>query len=112
MPNRYYTRRFLNKRGHHSGGYILAFVEDTSKRKQETDWTDTEFTVADCGRQISLTFEVSPEEFANSLHKVDVLIESSPGSARLWSRKGASRPSANAGQRRKRSAKSVAGYPS
>ena len=34
MPNRYYTRRFLNKRGHHSGGYILAFVEDTSKRKQ------------------------------------------------------------------------------
>ena len=34
MPNRYYTRRFLNKRGHHSGGYILAFVEDTSKRRR------------------------------------------------------------------------------
>ena len=75
MPNRYYTRRFLNKRGHHSGGYILAFVEDTSKRRKETDWTDTEFTVADCGRQISLSFEVSPEELANSLYKVDVLIE-------------------------------------
>jgi len=75
MPNRYYTRRFLNKRGHHSGGYILAFVEDTSKRRRETDWTDTEFTVADCGRQISLSFEVSPAELANSLHKVDVLID-------------------------------------
>ena len=76
MPNRYYTRRFLNKRGHHSGGYILAFVEDTSKRTQDIDWTDTEFTVADCGRQISLSFEVSPDELANSLYKVDVLIDS------------------------------------
>ncbi|HET9870980.1 MAG TPA: hypothetical protein VFP89_00090 [Propionibacteriaceae bacterium] len=35
MPNRYYTRRFLNKRGHHAGAYILAFVEDTSRRKKD-----------------------------------------------------------------------------
>ena len=75
MPNRYYTRRFLNKRGHHAGAYILAFVEDTSRRKKDPDWTDIEFTLADCGRQISLSFEVSTEELANSLHKVDVLID-------------------------------------
>ena len=75
MPNRYYTRRFLDKRGHHFGGYILAFVEDTSKRRTESDWTDTELTLADCGREISVSFEVSPEELASSLHKVDVLIE-------------------------------------
>ncbi len=75
MPNRYYTRRFLNRRGHHAGGYILAFVEDTSKRTPEIEWTDIAFTLADCNRQISLSFEVDPESLANSLHKVDVLID-------------------------------------
>jgi hypothetical protein len=75
MPNRYYTRRFLNKRGHHTGGYVLAYVEDTPKRKREPEWTHIEFTLADCGRQISLSFEVSPDELANSLFKVDLLID-------------------------------------
>lgn len=75
MPNRYYTRRFLNKRGHHAGGYVLAFVEDTSKRNNDIEWTDIEFTIADCGRQISLSFEVSPDELSNSLYKTDLLID-------------------------------------
>lgn len=75
MPYRYYTRRFLNKRGHHAGGYILAFVEDTARRTDDDTWTDVEFTIADCGRQISLSFEVDPAELPNSLHKVDVLLD-------------------------------------
>lgn len=76
MANRLYIRRFLNKRGHHAGGYILVAVEDTTKRKSDGyDWTDTEFTIADCGRQISLSFEVTPRELANSLYKVDVLLD-------------------------------------
>lgn len=75
MPYRFYTRRFLNKRGHHAGGYILAFVEDTSKRTKDSDWTDIEFVLADCGRQINLSFEVAADELANSLYKVDVLID-------------------------------------
>lgn len=75
MPNRLYIRRFLNKRGYHAGGYIYAVVADTSKRKTN-DWDDIEFTIADCGRQISLSFGAHPDDFANSLHKVDVLIDS------------------------------------
>jgi hypothetical protein len=75
MANRYYTRRFLNKRGHHAGGYILAAVEDTSKRKDDFDWVDIEFTIADCGRQISLDFGVGSKDLANSLYKLDVLID-------------------------------------
>ena len=75
MPNRYYTRRFLNRRGHHAGGYVLAYVEDTSKRRGARDWTDIEFTISDCGRQISLSFDVDPGELGNSLYKVDLLID-------------------------------------
>ena len=74
MAHRLYIRRFLNKRGHHAGAYILVAVEDTTKRKAEGhDWTDIEFTITDCGRQVSLSFDVTPGELANSLYKVDLL---------------------------------------
>ncbi len=75
MVNRYYTRRFLNKRGFHAGAYVLAAVEDTSRRTEDRVWPSIELTLADCGRQISLDFDVDPGDLANSLHKVDVLIE-------------------------------------
>jgi hypothetical protein len=75
MPHRYYTRRFLNKRGHHAGGYILAAVEDTSRNRDAQVWTDIDFTIADCGRLISLSFDADPDRLANSLYKVDVLID-------------------------------------
>ncbi len=76
MSERFYTRRFLNKRGHHAGAYILASVEDTSSEPDnEPTWADIEFTIADCGRQISLAFEARPGEFENSLHKIDLLVE-------------------------------------
>lgn len=74
MPHRYYTRRFLNKRGFHAGAYVLALVEDTSKRTDDRVWTDLELTISDCGRQISLSFDVTPSDLANSLYKVDVLV--------------------------------------
>ena len=75
MPNRYYTRHFLNRRGFHAGGYILAIVEDTSKRTNDRVWPTIELTLADCGRQISLDFDVHPGDLANSLHKIDVLVD-------------------------------------
>ncbi|GAA3563153.1 hypothetical protein GCM10022197_18370 [Microlunatus spumicola] len=75
MPNRYYTRRFLNRRGHHAGAYVLASVEDTSRRPDDTTWTDVDFVLSDCGRQIQLDFDVDTDSLANSLHKVDVLLE-------------------------------------
>ncbi len=62
MPHRYYTRRFLNKRGFYAGGYVLAVVEDTSRRTEERVWPTLELTVADCGRQISLDFDVDPNK--------------------------------------------------
>ena len=74
MANRLYIRRFLNKRGYHAGGYVFAVVEDTSKRKTN-EWSEIEFTIADCGRQISLAFHVNHDHLANSLHKVDVLVD-------------------------------------
>ena len=75
MPHRYYTRRFLNKRGFHAGAYVLACVEDTSKRREARVWPTIELTLADCGRQISLDFSTDPTDLANSLHKVDVLVD-------------------------------------
>jgi hypothetical protein len=75
MPNRFYTRRFLNKRGFHAGGYVFAYVEDSSKRTDADAWVDIDFVVADCGRQVSLDFEVEPGKLNNSLHKVDVLLD-------------------------------------
>ena len=75
MPRRYYTRRFLNKRGHHAGGYVLAYVENTTARRDKNVYADIDLTIADCGRQISLGFDVDPEYLANSLDKVDVLVD-------------------------------------
>jgi hypothetical protein len=75
MPHRYYTRRFLNRRGHHAGAYVLASVEDTSRRPDDVRWTEVEFVLSDCGRQIQLDFDVDADSLANSLHKVDVLLD-------------------------------------
>jgi hypothetical protein len=76
MTQRLYIRRFLNRRGHHAGGYILVSVEDTSKQpRDERAWPHVEFTIADCGRQISLDFPVGVGQLSNSLYKVDLLTE-------------------------------------
>ena len=76
MSKRYYTRRFLNRRGHHAGAYVLASVEDTSRRAPDDDgWVETELVMSDCGRQIRLDFDVDRAGLANSLHKLDVLID-------------------------------------
>lgn len=75
MSHRYYTRRFLNRRGHHAGAYVLASVEDTSRSPDDTAWTDIDFVLSDCGRQIRLDFDVDTDGLANSLHKVDVLLD-------------------------------------
>ena len=77
MPHRCYTRRFLNRRGHHAGAYVLASVEDTSRRPDDVRWTEVEFVLSDCGRQIQLDVDVDvdADSVANSLHKVDVLLD-------------------------------------
>ena len=54
---------------------MLASVEDTSRSTDDRTWTDIDFVLSDCGRQIRLDFEVDSDGLANSLHKVDVLLD-------------------------------------
>jgi len=75
MNYRFYRREFLNNPGHHSTGHILAYVEETTVEK---NWSgDINFTLADCNRQINLSFDIDDaEERANSLYKMDLIIKS------------------------------------
>ena len=79
-------RAFLNYPGFHGGAYVYAYVEDTSERALEPAAWDANQMVnpqprvilelADCSRRIELEFEAgSAARQANSLHKVDTLIE-------------------------------------
>jgi hypothetical protein len=83
-------RVFLNLPGFHGGGYVLAYVEDTSERGLARDdgCDDPACTkcphnfepriileLADCNDRIELWFEIDSEaRRANSLHKVDTLL--------------------------------------
>ena len=79
-------RAFLNYPGFHGGAYVYAYVEDTSERALEVAAWDANqlvnpqprviLEIADCTRRIELEFEAgAAARQANSLHKVDTLIE-------------------------------------
>jgi len=72
---RFYVREFLNKPGHHSTGHILSYVTRTAP---EDKWSgDVSFTLADCSRQIDLSFDLNSKACReNSLYKLDMLIRS------------------------------------
>jgi hypothetical protein len=83
-------RAFLNLPGFHGGAYVLAYIEDTSKRGPIRDnGCDDEtctrrpynfeprmiLELADCTDRIRLEFDVDSEAGrANSLHKLDTLL--------------------------------------
>jgi hypothetical protein len=80
-------RWFLNLPGFHGGAYVVAYVEDTSKRDLERcdhhacDGCLYNFEprmileLADCRDRINLEFDVDSDAGrANSLHKLDTLI--------------------------------------
>lgn len=80
-------RWFLNLPGFHGGAYVVAYVEDTSKRDLERYGDDDGerysynfeprmiLELADCKRRINLEFDVDSEAGReNSLHKLDTLI--------------------------------------
>jgi hypothetical protein len=83
-------RAFLNLPGFHGGAYVLAYIEDTSKRGLARDnGCDDEtctrcprnfeprmiLELADCSDRIRLEFDVDSDAGrANSLHKLDTLI--------------------------------------
>ena len=82
-------RTLLNLPGFHGGAYVYVYVEDTSDREP---WRDPYCTdectcspenfepqmsleIADCSRQVSLSFDVDTlEGRVNSLHKLDTLV--------------------------------------
>ncbi len=75
---RYYRRRFLNRRGHHAGAYVLADVH--LERFPSGDSSAIEvcasLTVADCGRVATLDFNMpDARSAANALHKARLLRE-------------------------------------
>lgn len=68
-----YRRRFLNRRGHHAGAYVVA--EITVDRWGDNDsHVDASLTVADCSRIATLDFDVySHSDATNALHKARLL---------------------------------------
>jgi hypothetical protein len=73
---RFYVRRFLNRRGHQAGAYLLASVRDTSRERGSYVEPDVEFDLADCNRVVSLDFPLYTErERRNSLAKVALLAD-------------------------------------
>jgi hypothetical protein len=64
----FYRRRFLNRRGHHAGAYVIA----DCALEEYGDRLDIEayVTVADCSRVVTLDFSGrTPSQRSNSLHK-------------------------------------------
>lgn len=73
--SRFYRRRFLNRRGHHAGAYVIAAVHsdpapsDTGRRR-----LSAYLTIGDCGRVVTLDFDVCDLPTAhNALHKARLL---------------------------------------
>src|SRR5687767_7609363 len=76
VPDRFYFRRFLNRPGHHGGAYLLASVEDTSRRDDDGEsgaWI--EFELADCSRRVRLEFPLGTRrDRLNSTRKAHLLL--------------------------------------
>jgi hypothetical protein len=80
VPHHVRIRRFLNLPAHHAGAYVYAHVGDSAACDEPGcthDWcTDFELTMADCGRVVSLAFEVrTAAERRNSRRKITTLID-------------------------------------
>ncbi|SEE76124.1 hypothetical protein [Ruania alba] len=72
----FYRRRFLNRRGHHAGAYALAQVRTEASWEPGSDdrRVDAQLTLADCGRVVSLEFDVDTAGDArNALYKARLL---------------------------------------
>jgi len=69
MPDyyEYYRRRWLNKPGHESTAFVYATIDK--------GYLDGDITIADCTRQITLSFYANNKKaYKNNLKKLDRLI--------------------------------------
>jgi hypothetical protein len=74
--SRFYRRRFLNRRGHHAGAYVIAAVNVEPSPHDATGGgpVSAYVTIADCGRVATLDFDVTDATSArNALHKARLL---------------------------------------
>jgi hypothetical protein len=62
----------------HGGGYVVAYVEDTSERRPLPDGNfeaRTILEIADCDNRVNLYFDLDTHaRRVNSMHKLDTLI--------------------------------------
>ena len=74
---RFYRRRFLNRRGHHAGAYVIADVQVCrSGRGTAGSEVEADLTIADCNRIARLDFSAWDEaSMRNALHKARLLRE-------------------------------------
>jgi len=72
---RFYSRQFLNLRGHHAGAYVLAFVE----RRADSDdhpWYNIALELADCSRRVEFEFPLyTAADRRNSVRKARLLAD-------------------------------------
>jgi len=74
----FYERKFLNKKGYHSNAFIFAEIlkNTASEKKKKNVWRDTQLKISDCDRIVNLSMDISNLKLAaNSIHKLDVLID-------------------------------------
>lgn len=72
----FYRRRFLNRRGHHGGAFVLADVHPERYVSQGQAFHDVSafITIADCSRVVTFDFDVhTAEDVRNALHKARLL---------------------------------------
>lgn len=72
----FYRRRFLNRRGHHAGAYVLADVRINSWKsdRDPSQCVEASLTIADCSRVVVLDFYAAkPADVTNALHKARAL---------------------------------------
>lgn len=74
---RFYARRFLNRRGHHAGAYVLASIDvEPPRTPRARPWVDASITIGDCGRVVTLDCGGGDRgEISNALRKARVLHE-------------------------------------
>jgi hypothetical protein len=74
---RYYCRRFLNRRGHHGGAYVLAIVEALPEGPDDFDWAwELSLELADCARRVVFDFPLHTyADRQNSVRKARLLAE-------------------------------------
>ena len=72
---RYYARKFLNRKRHHAGAYVLAEVPRTRAGGGPEDLSWSTLEIADCSRRVSLDFPLERHERANSVRKAYLLAE-------------------------------------